>query len=101
MRRPPLVFLTAFACIAGAEHLPRVALDSLHFTPLWPYFIGAPVAATTVSALVLLWIRRRSVLDLWLMVIMCLYPIEVPLSYYPDPSRFSVGWYTVRVIGSC
>ena len=38
-------------------------------------------------------------LDLWLMVIMCLYLIEVPLSYYPDPSRFSVGWYTVRVIG--
>src|SRR4029077_20134760 len=24
---------------------------------------------------------------------------EVPLSYYPDPSRFSVGWYTVRVFG--
>ena len=47
----------------------------------------------------LLWIRRRSVLDLWLMVVMCLYVIEVPLSYYPDPSRFSVGWYTVRVIG--
>jgi signal transduction histidine kinase len=30
---------------------------------------------------------------------MCLYLIEVPLSYYPDPTRFSVGWYTVRVIG--
>jgi signal transduction histidine kinase len=38
-------------------------------------------------------------LDLWLMVVICLYLIEVPLSYYPDPSRFSVGWYAVRVIG--
>jgi C4-dicarboxylate-specific signal transduction histidine kinase len=39
------------------------------------------------------------VLDLWLMVVMCLYTIEIPLSYYPSPMRFSVGWYTVRVIG--
>ena len=38
-------------------------------------------------------------LDLWLLVVICLYLIEVPLSYYPDPTRFSVGWYTVRVIG--
>ena len=38
-------------------------------------------------------------LDLWLMVVICLYLIEVPLSYYPDPNRFSLAWYTVRVIG--
>ena len=25
--------------------------------------------------------------------------IELPLSYYPAPVRFSFGWYTVRVIG--
>ena len=30
---------------------------------------------------------------------MCLYVIEIPLSYYPTPIRFSIGWYTVRVIG--
>ena len=93
-----VVFLAAFAAIAGADSLPRVASDALHFTPLWPYFIGAPVAAATVAALAVLWLRRRTVLDLWLMVIMCLYAIEVPLSYYPVPSRFSVGWYTVRII---
>ncbi len=33
------------------------------------------------------------------MVVMCLYLIEVPLSYYPAPVRFSTGWYTVRVLG--
>jgi len=30
---------------------------------------------------------------------MCLYLIEIPLSYYPIPIRFSTGWYCVRVIG--
>ena len=38
-------------------------------------------------------------LDLWLIVVMCLYAIEIPLSYYPTPIRFSIGWYAVRVIG--
>ena len=33
------------------------------------------------------------------MVVMCLYLIEIPLSYYPDPIRFSIGWYAVRVFG--
>ena len=33
------------------------------------------------------------------MVVMFLYLIEVPLSYYPAPSRFSAGWYAVRIFG--
>jgi len=34
-----------------------------------------------------------------LMVVMFLYLVEVPLSYYPSPMRFSTGWYAVRVVG--
>ena len=94
-----LVAVSAFACIAGEWFLPRVVLDSLHLSPRWPYLVGAPVALASVSALIVLWYRRRSMLDLWLMVVMCLYTIEVPLSYYPTPMRFSIGWYAVRVFG--
>jgi signal transduction histidine kinase len=94
-----VVSVAGFFFIAGEALLPRVASDSLQFSPLWPYFIGAPVALANASALIVLWVRRRSMLDLWLIVVICLYLLEVPLSYYPDPSRFSVAWYTVRVIG--
>jgi C4-dicarboxylate-specific signal transduction histidine kinase len=52
-----------------------------------------------MAALILLWIRRHTVLGLWLMVVMCLYVVEVPLSYYPAPIRFSLGWYAVRILG--
>jgi signal transduction histidine kinase len=93
-----LVSIAAFFCIAGEALLPRVVLDSLRLSPLWPY-VGAPVALLSICAIVVLWIRRRSVLDLWLMVVMFIFSIEIPLSYYPDPARFSVGWYTVRVFG--
>jgi signal transduction histidine kinase len=93
-----LVVALAFLCVAGEELLPRVVLDSLHLSPQWPY-AGAPVALMSVLALLMLWRQRRSTLDLWLMVVMCLYTIEIPLSYYPTPVRFSIGWYSVRAFG--
>jgi C4-dicarboxylate-specific signal transduction histidine kinase len=33
------------------------------------------------------------------MVVMCLFAIEVPLSFWPNPGRFSISWYTFRGIG--
>ena len=48
-------------------------------------------------ALVVLWFRRRSILDLFLMVVLCAYLIEIPPQYYPVTARFSTGWYAVRV----
>ena len=93
-----VVSAMGFFCVAEEPLLPRAMLDASHFSPLFPYAM-APVVLLSVSALIALWRRRRSVLDLWLMVVMCLYVIEIPLSYYPTPIRFSFAWYTVRVIG--
>ncbi len=92
-----VVSVAALICIVGDALLPRVMLDSSHFGPLWP-LVGGPVALLSISALIVLWLRRRSMLDLWLMVVMCLNSIEI-LNYYPDPERFGLGWYTVRVVG--
>ena len=93
-----VISLAAFVAIAGEGLLPRVVLDSIHLSPLWPYF-GAPVGLVSVAAIVVLWRRRRTALDLWLMVVMLLFSVEIPLSYYPLPERFSIGWYAVRVFG--
>jgi hypothetical protein len=50
-------------------------------------------------AVMVLWFRRSSLLDLWLMVVMGLFAIEVPLSFWPNPGRFSISWYAFRGIG--
>jgi signal transduction histidine kinase len=92
-----VVSAVAFICIAGEALLPRVALDSVHLSSLGPY-VGVPVTLLSVFALIVLWFRRRSMLDLWLMVVMCLYSIEI-LNYYPSSARYSLGWYGVRVMG--
>jgi signal transduction histidine kinase len=83
---------------AGDAHLPRTMLDPVHFSTLRLYIAGYQ-ALLSVAALIVLWVRRRSVLDLWLMVVMCAYVIEVCLIAFPVPVRFSAGWYAGRIFG--
>ena len=87
----------ALVCIHGAWMLPKIMLDPYRFVPEWPYVVGAPIGLLCMLALVVLWMRRRSVLDLFLMVVLCAYLIEIPPHYYPFPARFSTGWYAVRI----
>jgi signal transduction histidine kinase len=93
-----LVAAAAIVCIANESLLPRIMLDRLSFSSLYPSVVGGPDVSFSICALIALWIRRRSTLDLWLMVVMFLYAIDMPLSYYPAPIRFSDGWYAVRAI---
>jgi signal transduction histidine kinase len=93
-----VVCAAAFLVTAGDALLPRISLDRVRFSTLWLYYAGC-LGLLSVLALIMLWIRRRSVLDLWLMVVMCAYVIEVTLIAFPVPARFSFGWYAGRVFG--
>jgi signal transduction histidine kinase len=93
-----IVCAAAFLLIAGDELLPRLMLDTVNLSGLWPYAAGF-ASLLSLSAAALLWVRRRSVLDLWLMVVMCAFVIEMCLISFPVPARYSVGWYSGRVFG--
>jgi signal transduction histidine kinase len=90
-----VVSLASFLFIAGEALLPPVMLDRSHLGSLWPY-VGVPVALVSVAAFLVLWFRRRSMLDLWLLVVMSAYSMLIPLSYFSSAVRFGVGWYAVR-----
>jgi len=92
------VVAAAIVCVAGEPLLPGIMLDKLSFSVLYPFAVGVPDISFSICALILLWVRRRSALDHWLMVVMFLYAVDMPLSYYPSPIRFSNGWYAVRGI---
>lgn len=81
----------------GGALLPVIMLDESRFVPNWIYVVGAPIATLCAIALVVLWRRWRSILDLFLMVVLCAYLIEIPPHFFPYPARFSTGWYAVRV----
>jgi signal transduction histidine kinase len=93
-----LVIAAASFFIAGNAVLPRIQVDPLRLSSLWLY-LGMPNVLVSIFALFVLWTRRRSVLDLWLMVVMCAYAIEISLSYFPVPTRYSFGWHAGRAFG--
>jgi signal transduction histidine kinase len=54
-----------------------------------------PIIALNVIAFLMLWVRGRSVLDLWLMVMCCSWIFDLSLVLLAD-SRYAVGWYVGR-----
>jgi len=55
--------------------------------------------ALTFLALLMLWRRSHSVLDLWLTVVMCAWLFDVSLSALFNAKRFDVGFYAGRSYG--
>jgi signal transduction histidine kinase len=93
-----VVSTLALICIAGDALLPILINDRSRFGATWIYYAGAPIASLYFFALILLWFQRHTVLGLWLMVVSFVHLVGVPLSFYPPPIRFSVGWYSVVTI---
>ncbi len=78
--------------IMADPYLPRQFKNVSELSPLGYYITYFDLFAAVV-ALAFLWARRRSVLDLWLMVVACALISELALG----SSRFSLGFYFSRV----
>ncbi len=57
---------------------------------------GVVVLALGVIALCLLWVRRKTLLDEWLVVALCALLIEVALASVLSGDRYTVSWYAGR-----
>ena len=84
-----LVWLTT----VGDRFLPRLFLNASELTPLGAYVPTFDLAICAI-ALAFLWMRRRSILDLWLMVVTCALIGELALTVV----RFSLGFYVSRIL---
>ncbi len=63
-------------------------------------FIVTTVWACSLAALAALWMKRpRSVLDLWLMVVLCAWLFDIALSAVLNHGRFDLGFYAGRAYG--
>jgi signal transduction histidine kinase len=91
-----VVFVAASIFIIGDPILPRMQRDPLHLNLRWLY-LGVPTALLSVIALIALWTRRRSTLDFFLIVAMCAYGIEICLSFFPFPARYTSNWYAGKL----
>ena len=63
-------------------------------------YVNTTIWVLCPAALVVLWRRRpHSVLDVWLMVVMCAWLFDVALSAVFNGGRFDLGFYAGRVYG--
>jgi signal transduction histidine kinase len=92
-----LVLGLTWLSTAGSELLPEIITPQSTLSPTVRYPIWGTIAVTT-TALVVLAVNRRSVLDLWLMVVAAVFIVELVFSGLLPSARFSVGFYAGRVL---
>ncbi|MDA9493117.1 histidine kinase [Bradyrhizobium sp. CCBAU 11361] len=92
--------MAVFAWIVTAQHdLLPVLLRDGRYTPTMIGVVSF-VWSLSFAALVSLWFRRPySVIDVWLMVVMCAWLFDIALSAIVNVARFDLGFYAGRLYG--
>jgi PAS domain S-box-containing protein len=97
-----LVAISALAWVVTARHdmLPSL-LSEGHYTSTMIGVVSA-VWSLSLAALLVLWFRRsHSVIDVWLMVVLCAWLFDIALSAIVNVARFDLGFYAGRIYGLC
>jgi len=105
-RRIPIAILTVAATASALTVLATVGrgllpviMNGSQMAPRIAYVIY-PVWALSFMALAVLWVSRpHSVLDTWLIAVMCAWVAEIPLSAIFNGGRFTLGYYAGRLYG--
>ena len=83
---------------AGQASLPNIMEDNRYTRAM--IGVVSSVWIFSLVALLFLWRRRpRTVLDLWLMVVMCTWVFDVALAAVFNAGRFDLGFYVGRTYG--
>src|SRR3954454_14078473 len=81
----------------GAVPLPALYPSAVTRQTLSGQLLNAILSLWYATALVALIIRRRTLLDLWLVVTLCAWVPNFVVAIFNSSVRFSVGWYSARV----
>src|SRR5829696_3601253 len=80
----------------GAGYLPPLYSSSVTRQTLAANYTNAILGLWYAMALVVLLVRGRTLLDLWLVVTLCAWVPNFLVATYVTSVRFSVGWYSAR-----
>jgi diguanylate cyclase (GGDEF)-like protein len=94
-----LVVAAAGALTTVGQQLLPAIMRGNRYTPVMLGVVST-VWLLSAVALLMLWRReKRSVLDLWLMVVCCAWLIDIALSAVFNGGRFDLGFYAGRIYG--
>lgn len=98
------IALLSWIAISQTEHLPRFFTTGLILQTRLSNQFNVGLTLITSLVLLALFLRRRTVLDLWLMVTLFAAVPNFLVAVYAGSTRFSVGWYAARgfaLVASC
>ncbi|HET7849740.1 MAG TPA: MASE4 domain-containing protein [Pseudolabrys sp.] len=93
-----LVAVLTWLVTSYGDFLPALFIDRQGFTPLANIVTGFDLVVSVVALVALLARRRKSVLDLWLVVAMVTLVAELFITSFVIGSRFSAGFYAGRLL---
>jgi PAS domain S-box-containing protein len=82
----------------GHDALPAI-MAGQHYTPVMIGVVSSVWLLSLVALLALWRARPHSVLDVWLMVVMCAWLSDVALAAVLNAGRFDLGFYAGRIYG--
>ena len=94
------VTMSALAWVVTAKHdiLPTLLSGGRYTTTM--IGVVSAVWSLSLAGLLVLWFRRpHSVLDVWLMVVLCAWLFDIALSAIVNVARFDLGFYVGRIYG--
>jgi signal transduction histidine kinase len=83
--------------VDGIKYLPNLYLNLAQQT-LFASYVDILLWAVNIIAFALLFVRRRTVLDFWLMIVLFAWWPNFSVAAFYTVVRFSAGWYLARVI---
>ena len=95
------VVVTALTLLAtiGTDLLPKI-IQKGNFTLMLTSGVSPTLIGLIATALIALWRRPgRTALDVWLMVVVSAWLLDVTLSAVLSSSRYDLGWYAGRTYG--
>ena len=89
------------AVVTGGHDILPILLKDGHYTPIMLGVVST-VWCLSLAALAGLWFRKpHSVLDIWLMVVLCAWLFDIAMSAILNVARFDLGFYLGRIYGLC
>jgi signal transduction histidine kinase len=94
-----LVLALVLLATAGHDLLPVIIVGG-DYTLLVTKGVSPAVWLLSLLALVVVWRKReKSVLDLWVSVVLCAWLMDVAMSAIVGSARYDLGWYAGRTYG--
>jgi signal transduction histidine kinase len=91
-----IVCVLTWIAIEADAYLPKIMSGTVQANRNVLLTVGGLTAALNAAAIALLWFRRRSVLDLWLLVMCCAWLAETVVTALVT-GRFTLGFYASRL----